>query len=150
MPQSNGCKIIKETKNKIFWETVIDSVDREGNPCQSEFRLYIHKWRVPEPCPEIIYVKIEPSQLQEKPNFLTIDEVLDDPSLRANPIVALIHAFKPHTVTLRYHPIGDHNEWEIGEPYIPYDLTHNQSEYLKITIEWKKPEDTGYITFTTI
>jgi hypothetical protein len=148
MPESNGRKISKETKNKIFWETVIDSVDREGNPCRSEFRLYIHKWRVPEPYPKTIYVKIGPSALMEKPPFVSVDEVIDKPALRKKPITAIIHAFKPHTATLRYHPIGDQDEWEIGEPYIPYAFTHNQSEYLKITIEWKKPEDTGYITFT--
>jgi hypothetical protein len=63
-------------------------------------------------------------------------------------LIAIIHAFKPHTETLRYHPIGDQSEWEIGEPYVPYDLTHNQSEYLKITIKWKKPAESGYLAFT--
>jgi hypothetical protein len=138
----------KETKNKIFWETLVDSEDKEGNACQSEFRLYIHKWRVPEPVPETIYVKIEPSELQEKPKFLTADDVEAKPKLAANPIAAIIHAFKPHTQTLRYHPIGDQSEWEIGEPYIPYGLSHNQAEYLQITVKWKKPAESGYIAFT--
>jgi hypothetical protein len=138
----------KETKNKICWETTADSVDKDGNPCEAEFRLYIHKWRVPEPCPETIYVKIETSTLQQKPPFLSVEQVIDKPALRKKPVTAIIHAFKPHTETLRYHPIEDQSEWEIGEPYIPYNLTHNKSEYLKITIEWKKPADDDYIEFT--
>ena len=138
----------KETKNKIFWETTVESGDKQGNPGTAEFRLYIHKWRVPEPCPEKIYVKIEPSQLQEKPEFLTVEDAEEKPKLKSNPIVAIIHAFKPHTATLRYHPIGDQSEWEIGEPYVPYNLTHNEAEYLKITVMWKKPAEAGYIEFT--
>jgi len=138
----------KETKNKIFWETTVESADKQGNPGIAEFRLYIHKWRVPEPCPEKIYVKIEPSQLQEKPEFLTVDDADEKPRLKSNPIVAIIHAFKPHTQTLRYHPISDQSEWEIGEPYIPYNLTHNEAEYLKIIVMWKKPAEAGYIEFT--
>ena len=147
MPESNGRKISKETKNKIFWDTAVVSADKDGSPGDVDFRLYIHKWRVPEPYPKAIYVKIEPAALQEKPPFVSVDDVIDKPALREKPITAIIHAFKPHTATLRYHPIGDHNEWEIGEPYIPYDFTHNQSEYLKITIAWKKPADTGYSAF---
>jgi hypothetical protein len=138
----------KETKNKIFWETTVESGDKQGNPGTAEFRLYIHKWRVPEPCPEKIYVRIELCQLHEKPEFLIVEDAEEKPKLKSNPIVAIIHAFKPHTAALRYHPIGDQSEWEIGEPYIPYNLTHNEAEYLKITIAWKKPADTGYITFT--
>ena len=138
----------KETKNKIFWDTAVKSVDKDGNPCEAEFRLYVHKWRVPEPCPQTIYVKIEPSQLQQKPKFLTADEAEAKPKLRSNPIVAIIHAFKPHAETLRYHPIGDQSEWEVGEPYIPYSLTHNQTEYLKITVKWVEPAENGYIAFT--
>ena len=148
MLESYSQKMSKETKNKIFWETTLISTDKDGNPGEAVFRLYIHKWRVPDPIPETIYVKIEPSQLQEKPKFVTVDEAAEKPKLRSNPVIAIIHAFKPHTETLRYHPIGDQSEWEIGEPYVPYDLTHNQSEYLKITIKWKKPAESGYLAFT--
>jgi hypothetical protein len=148
MPESGDRKVSKETKNKIFWETSVESLDQEGNPCQTDFRLYIHKWRVPEPCPEKIYVKIEPSKLQKKPKFLSIDEAEEKPSLLSNPIVSIVHSFKPHTGTLRYHPIEDQSEWEIGEPYIPYSLTHDKAEYLQLTIKWKKPGDTEYLEFT--
>ena len=150
MPESNGRKISKETKNKIFWDTTVVSTDKDGSPGEVDFRLYIHKWRVPEPYPKTIYVKIEPAVFQEKPPFVSVDEVIDKPALRKKPITAIIHAFKPHTATLRYHPIGDQNEWEIGEPYIPYNLTHNEAEYLKITVMWKKPAGAGYIEFTVV
>lgn len=148
MPEHDGQKISKETKNKICWETEVESTDQNGNPGMVNFLLYIRKWRVPEPVPAKIYVKFEPSVLREKPPFVTADEVIDKPALRKKPITAIIHAFKPHTQTLRYHPIGDQSEWEIGEPYVPYSLTHDQSEYLKITIDWKKPAGEGFIAFT--
>jgi hypothetical protein len=140
--------VSKETKNKIYWETTVESVDQAGNPIQANFRLYIHKWRVPEPIPQAIYVRIEPSRLQKKPKFLSVDDVLENPDLRLKPITAIIHAFKPHKETLRYHPIEDHTEWEIGEPYVPYSLTHSLAEYLKINIKWEKPSDDGYLELT--
>ena len=146
MPESNGRKISKETKNKISWDTIVVSANKDGSPGEVDFRLYIHKWRVPEPYPKTIYVKIEPATLQDKPPFVSVDDVIDKPVLRKKPITSIIHAFKPHTTTLRYHPIGDHSEWEIGEPYIPYSMTHNEAEYLKITIAWKKPAGEGYLT----
>jgi hypothetical protein len=146
MPENK--KIGKETKNKLGWDTTVISDDKDGNPGEVVFRLYVHKWRVPEPIPETIYVKIEPSQLQKKPPFVSVDEVIDEPALRKKPIIAIIHAFKPHTATLRYHPIEDHTEWEIGEPYIPYNLTHGEAEYLKLTIRWNKPTVTDYLEMT--
>jgi hypothetical protein len=146
MPEAN--KSSKETKNKMCWDTTVESPDKEGHNVPVNFRLYIHKWRVPEPCPETIYVKIEPATLQTKPPFITAEDAEAKPALRKKPVTAIVHAFKPHTATLRYHPIEDHTEWEIGEPYIPYSLTHGEAEYLKITIEWKKPAGSGYLEFT--
>ena len=110
----------KETKSKLYWSAMITSADQNGNPREVEFRLYIHKWRIPEPYPQAIYVKIEPSQIQKKPKFLSLDEAMEDPDLRTKPINVILHGFKHYEDTLRYHPIEDHTEWEIGEPYIPY------------------------------
>ena len=84
----------KETKSKLYWSTMVTSADQNSNPREVEFRLYIHKWRVPEPYPQTIYIKIEPSQLQQKPKFLSVDEALDNPDLRVKPINAIIHGFK--------------------------------------------------------
>ena len=148
MSESNDRKVSKETKNKIFWETTVESEDKTGSPRLANFRLYIHKWRVPEPVPQTIYVGIEPAKLQKKPKFLSVDDVLEDPELRVKPIIAIIHGFKQYTETLRYHPIEVQSEWEIGEPYIPYSLTFNQAEYLKITVKWEKPADRGYLELT--
>ena len=138
----------KETKSKLFWSAMITSADQSGNPHEVEFRLYIHKWRVPEPYPQTIYVKIEPSQIQQKPKFLYVDEALENPDLRTKPIQAILHGFKRYPDTFRYHPIEDHTEWEIGEPYIPYDLTFGEAGYLKLTIKWEKPKDKGYLEFS--
>jgi hypothetical protein len=127
---------------------MITSADQNGNPREVEFRLYIHKWRIPEPFPQAIYVKIEPSQIQKKPKFLSLDEAMEDPDLRTKPINVILHGFKHYEDTLRYHPIEDHTEWEIGEPYIPYNLTHGEAEYLKLTIRWNKPTVEGYLAMT--
>jgi len=138
----------KETKSKLFWSLLVTSAAQNGNPHEVEFRLYVHKWRVPEPYPRTIYVKIEPSQIQQKPKFLSVDEALDNPDLRTKPINAILHGFKRYPDAFRYHPIEDQREWEIGEPYIPYDFTFGESEYLKLTIKWEKPKVKGYLELT--
>jgi len=138
----------KETKSKLYWAAMVTSADQNGNSREVEVRLYIHKWRVPEPFPQTIYVKIEPSKLQKKPKFLSVDEAMEDPDLRIKPINAILHGFKRYPEAFRYHPIEDHTEWEIGEPYIPYDLTHGEAEYLKLTIRWNKPTVAGYLAMT--
>jgi hypothetical protein len=138
----------KETKSKLYWSLMVTSADQNGNPHEVEFRLYVHKWRVPEPYPQKIYVKIEPSQIQQKPKFLSVDEALDNPDLRTKPINAILHGFKRYPDAFRYHPIEDQSEWEIGEPYVPYDFTFGESEYLKLTIKWEKPKVKGYLEFS--
>ena len=94
----------KETKSKLYWSLMVTSADQNGNPHEVEFRLYVHQWRVPEPYPQTIYVKIEPSQIQQKPKFLSIDEALDNPDLRTKPINAILHGFKRYPDAFRYHP----------------------------------------------
>jgi len=60
----------------------------------------------------------------------------NSPYLRTSTIVSYVERFEEHTETLRYRPVGDDNEWEIGEPYIPYSLTYDCADCLKLTIEW--------------
>ena len=138
----------KETKSKLYWAAMVTSADQNGNSREVEVRLYIHKWRVPEPFPQTIYVKIEPSKLQKKPKFLSVDEAMEATDLRIKPINAILHGFKRYPEAFRYHPIEDHTEWEIGEPYIPYSLTFGEAEYLKLTIKWDKPDGEGYLAMT--
>ena len=118
----------KETEGKIRWDAEVDDV---------KFELYIPKWRVPEPWPSRIYVKIE---LEDPPKRSrhrhTKVDFENSPSLRTSSIVSYVESYKERTETLRYQPLGDKNEWEIGEPYIPYSLTYDCADYLKLTVEW--------------
>ena len=65
-------------------------------------------------------------------------EIKRNKELKKKPIANMIRSFKEYTKTLRYQPLRDKNDWEIGEPYIPYELTHDSAEYLKLTINWVK------------
>ena len=120
-------EIEKETPNKLRWGTTIDRVP---------FEIYIPKWRVPEPWPAKVYVKLKPiKSYSNLPNHLSEVEV---PSVTNRPVVAYVESYKEHKHTLRYRPIGDKETWEIGEPYIPYSLTHNCAPILEITVYWSK------------
>lgn len=118
----------KETDKKLRWGRETD----DG----VVFSLYIPKWRVPEPWPQRIYVKIEliGNAKSLKPRY-TKEHFEEHPSLKTRPIVGVVRRVEEHTETLRYRPIGD-DEWEIGEPYIPYSLTCDSAEYLKLTVDW--------------
>ena len=123
----------RPTENKLRWH---DSV--EG----TNFELYIPKWRVPQPTPPVISVKIydmsgiDPMQqlspVQRRDliaNGLTqleIDEVAawlpatprsEEHSDR--PIVAAVYVDddRDHRSVVRYSPIGE--KPEVGQPYIP-------------------------------
>ena len=118
----------KETEGKIRWDAVVDD---------AKFELYIPKWRVPETWPSKIYVTIERENPLKKyrRSYIKIDYENSN-SLRTNPIVSYVERFEEHTETLRYRPLGNSSEWEIGEPYIPYSLTYDCADRLKLTVEW--------------
>ena len=101
----------KETDNKLRWDTDID-----GAP----FELYVPKWRVPRPWPGRVYVRVFSGK--------SPDDVLRDTHIRdvtqttQRPIVAELQLTSKHQLTVRYTPLGDNQAWQIGEPYIPYQL----------------------------
>ena len=139
MLESNSHLIAKETKKKLCWDKeVLDAVDKNGNQCHATFRLYIPKWRVPKPCPEIIYVMIESSTVKNNPQHIKEAEVRANPALKENPIVVFVERERAYKNTLRYQPTE--LEWEIGQPYIPYNFTCDEAEILKLTIRWNKPD----------
>ena len=118
----------KETDNKLRWNSDIDGV---------EFKLYIFKWRVPQPWPSRIYVNIEPVPPGFMPQQKRRTQVDRDPSLAEAPIIAKVTRYSDHTETVRLQPVGDPKEWEIGEPYIPKNIDLvEQSDELLIRIEW--------------
>jgi len=119
----------KETERKWRWDA-----DVEGTP----FELYIPKWRVPEPVPKRIKVKIYlPNEVVEYKQKYLVREINRSPDLRMNKIYADVTYLREHTQTVRYDPIGDDKNWEIGSPYIPKSILPVEfPSTLQIIVEW--------------
>jgi hypothetical protein len=117
-----------QTDNKLRWHATLDGV---------EFKLYIPKWRVPEPWPRTIAINLSPRRemVEDSPN-LSREVVEQDPTVRAEPIVATVRRVSDHTETTRYDPVGDPREWEIGSPYIPHSLTFGKTEFVRFIVMW--------------
>jgi len=120
----------KETEGKYRWDAMIDD---------TQFELYIPKWRIPDPTPSSIHIQISSDQ-KAFSSFKTYSrkEVEADPTIQGNQIHAIIKFFREHTKTYRYDPIGNSTEWEIGSPYISKSiLDNNPATYLYLRIEWR-------------
>jgi len=118
----------KKTEGKFRWDAIVDD---------TKFEFYIPKWRVPSPTPRTIRVKIyrpgeEHPLALEKRNENAINELLE------MPINAKIAFTKEHTKTIRYDPIWDKKEWNIGSPYIPKSLLlPDIPKQLTLIVEWR-------------
>ena len=54
-----------------------------------------------------------------------------------HPIVAAVESYEIHTRTVRYRPLGDQKDWEIGEPYVPIsELGNPYPERLVFLVGW--------------
>ena len=62
-----------------------------------------------------------------------------NPALASKRIIADVVIKEEHTKTIQYCPEGNNEEWEIGEPYIPFQLTHNEAKRLRICVQWIFP-----------
>jgi hypothetical protein len=120
----------KETENKYRWDNVENGV---------KFSVYIPKWRVPVPRPERIYVDILDSENIMLKNQCSRAEYEENSKLKNNKIYAEVKKVEELGQTVRFDPIGsDSTEYEIGSPYIPYDLFPDKTiKRLLIIIEWK-------------
>lgn len=117
----------KETENKLRW-----GADVDGTP----FELYIPKWRIPDPTPGKVLIRAQDKI--KTTNQFTRDEIEQDPELRNKPIYAEITRITELTKTIRFDPIGDKNNWEIGSPYIPKSILPSEdTKKLYVVIEWK-------------
>jgi len=118
----------KVTDNKLRWDVMINDV---------KFSLYIPQWRVPRPWPSKIYVRVDPRRDEgaDLPN-LAQEAVKKDATLTHEPVVATVEFFEEMTQTIRYRPVGDDKNWEIGEPYVPKLLTFNGAKRLRLIILW--------------
>ena len=114
----------KETENKLRWDAQLtDAV----------FSLYIPKEEVPDPWPGRIRVRVEalegrrPSLAQPR-------------SDKTQPIEAIVERFEEKTKTVRYRPQGDPSDWEVGEPYVPFEVLEALSTQippiLRLVVQW--------------
>lgn len=123
----------KETENKWRWDAILN--DEKGE--KAIFELYIPKWRVPEPYPEKIRVKIgEPHEFPNK-KYFNREDIEQNAELKNNRIYAEVKRFSEHKKTIRFNPIGDEKNWEIGSPYIPFQLLPDEDiEHICLSVEW--------------
>jgi len=122
-------KFSKSTRNKMSWVADIRGI---------RFTLYIPKWRIPEPIPKRIRIKIYPpnEEINDK-KTLTEDSTYLNPQLRLSKIYSEVQKVREHTQTIRFDPLGEPKKWEIGSPYIPKAvLENNIYEKLTIVVEW--------------
>ena len=59
------------------------------------------------------------------------------------PIVAIVDEVTEHTKTVRFAPRGKQEEWEIGEPYIPYSLLPDPlPRTVQVEVRWDRSAGT--------
>jgi len=125
------CKYDKETENMYRWKTIIDN---------APFQVYINKWRVPDPCPS--HISVEIFDLPEYPqsiNYLYQEELLANPKLFSDPIVARITYNEKRSVTFMYKSDLNDDVHETGDIFIPQTLLGTlPPKRLVIVINWEK------------
>jgi hypothetical protein len=127
----------KETENKLRWSTHISSDD-------TDFQIYIPKWRVPEPWPGRILVSIDrftgsPDDFEDYPTIKSFEE----------PIEVILKPIMDHTRTVRFAPLGEPKKWPTGEPYIPFSLIPPDSDFLRLHVEWDLESQGQFINVPT-
>ncbi len=117
-------KYAKETSSYYRWDLMVDDTN---------FELYIPKWRVPQPCPLELRVTI--SSVDEIDQGLLETKELKPRSM--SPIIAKIGFTEEKTKTIRYDPVLEYKDREIGSPHIPMSFLPAEAPLeLVITVEW--------------
>jgi hypothetical protein len=124
-----------ETDNKLRWQADINGVG---------FKLYIPKWRAPRPWPKRIIVGVADSLIDtDLPSTSGLARAVAPTTDLELPIVAFVERTSDHTETVRFTPVGDPKNWEIGEPYIPYSLLPaGECQKLQIKVRWDRSAGT--------
>ena len=119
----------KETENKYRWDTDVDGV---------RFSMYIPKWRVPEPYPNKIGIRIYlEDEIQFYGNEYVRKDYENDDNLKFQDIIAKVEKKYYCTKTVRFDPVGVPKTWEIGSPYIPIELMpFRDINSLIISVKW--------------
>jgi hypothetical protein len=103
----------------------------------AKFSLYMPEWRVPEPPPATIAVLLVPGELPPAHGLtLSSDDAQSAPEFRQKPVVAAVSKTREHTKTMRYDPLGHPDSWEIGSPYIPFQLTFDCADIITLIVFW--------------
>jgi hypothetical protein len=118
--------------------TAVNYVRWDGKPGGVTFSLYVPTWRVPDPTPRQIRVLVVPRRNNgdDSPN-LTRSDIDSAPELAWEPIV----------VTLKKTIFRDINKWQYlpthdgelaasPELHIPFGLTSNEAELLRMVVLW--------------
>ena len=120
----------KTTDNKLRWEADVDGVP---------FKLYVPKWRVPVPWPVRVLVAVSGDAKNSTRRVRPGDHV----AKRERGIEAVVRRVSSHTETARFAPIGAPEDWEIGEPYIPYSLLPTpDASTVRIDVQWDRSSGT--------
>ena len=130
MHNSKILEYFKETDGTYRWDVMVED---------TKFKLYIPKWRVPDPRPPRVRVVIYlPGDKHPDLSQFKQGETIRTPGWRQSPIVARVQ-LRPeeHTDTYRYDPVGDYKLRETGSPYIPKTLLPEEPPAeLTISVEW--------------
>ena len=125
------CEYDKETETMYRWKTIVDNAPLE---------IYINKWRVPDPCPS--HISVEIFELDEGPrsiNYLYQEELLANPELFSDPVVARITYNEKRSVTFMYKSDLNDDVRETGDIFIPQTLLGTlPPKRLVIVISWEK------------
>jgi hypothetical protein len=117
----------KETPNKLRWV---------ASPPHQDFKIYVPKWRVPEPWPRRVTVSIDAVDIR-RGTPLSKRDSRQQPSLRWHPVQVVMVIDEYHERSIRYAQEGDEDSWEVSHTYIPYALTEGQSEKIVLTVSWR-------------
>jgi len=126
----------KETPNKLRW-----SADQDGVP----FNIYVPKWRVPEPWPRRIHVKLSdagcrpdgPARVEPPPVIYELSQEEQINWMRKQQIEVDLQLERHHQDTVRYKLTGLPDTWHVGTCYIPQKLlTSSPPRQIRLTINW--------------
>ena len=119
----------KQTDKKYRWDAQVGD---------APFEIYIPKWRVPEPCPATVTVRVYELHEYRRPlTSIRRSQALATPKLLRAPVVAELAFTEGKTRTVRYDPVVGDDLREIGSPYIPYALLPGPPpQKLVVVVKW--------------
>jgi len=121
--------------NQLVFYTLISKAAESANRSKDFPLIKPDDYSDPEKIAVIIGT---PEEFKNKRKY-TQDEIETNPELRNEPIYELVKKTEEKTETMRYTPTISRNDWELGEPYIPFELLKEfqEDDELAIQIRWE-------------